>query len=200
VALRKAVFLDKDGTLIEAVPYNVDPSRIRLVECAAVGLHRLREAGYLLVVVSNQSGVARGLFPERALRGVEARLRELLEMHGVWLDGFYYCPHHPAGIIPEYAVECECRKPAPGMILRAAKEMNIDLAKSWFVGDMLNDVQAGRRAGCRTILINNGNETEWEFSPERVPNVEVAELSAAADVIVREADGASEYPSGGCDA
>jgi D-glycero-D-manno-heptose 1,7-bisphosphate phosphatase len=185
---RAAVFLDKDGTLIEDVPYNVDPAKIRLAECAPEGLRRLHAAGYLLVIVSNQSGVARGLFPERALRGVEARLRELLEEHDVTLDGFYYCPHHPSGIIRQYAIECNCRKPAPGLILRAEVDLNIDLTQSWFVGDILNDVEAGRRAGCRTVLINNGNETEWELAPQRIPDVVVTELSAAADVILGQQD------------
>lgn len=184
MALRKAVFLDKEGTLIEDVPYNVDPARIRLAECAPEGLRCLHDAGYLLVIVSNQSGVARGLFPERALRSVEARLRELLEEHGIPLAGFYYCPHHPDGIVAKYAVECDCRKPAPGMILRAAGELNIELGRSWFIGDILNDVEAGHRAGCRTVLIDNGNETEWARSPQREPDAVVTELSAAADLIL----------------
>ena len=181
---RRAVFLDKDGTLIEDVPYNVDPARIRLAACAPQGLRRLHEAGYLIVVVSNQSGVARGLFPERGLRGVEARLRELLAEHDVPLAGFYYCPHHPEGVVAQYAVECDCRKPAPGMILRAARDLHLDLARSWFIGDILNDVEAGRRAGCRTILLDNGNETEWELSRERLPDCVVSDIRDAAGVIL----------------
>lgn len=196
-ALRRAVFLDKDGTLIEDVPYNVDPSKIRLAQCAPEGLRLLHEAGYLLIIVSNQSGVARGLFPERALKAVEARLAELLDAHGVPLAGFYYCPHHPDGVIAQYAVECDCRKPAPGMIFRAAQDLNVDLAASWFVGDILNDVEAGRRAGCRTVLIDNGNETEWQPGPERTPHAVVTELSAAAGVIVAQPSGlrAASTPS-----
>lgn len=182
--MRKAVFLDKDGTLIEDVPYNVDPDKIRLAACAPEGLRQLHAAGYLLVIVSNQSGVARGLFPERALRGVETRLRELLEQQGVPLDGFYYCPHHPEGIVPAYKIECECRKPRPGLILKAAEELGIDLTRSWFIGDILNDVEAGHRAGCRTILIDNGNETEWVMNDERRPDAVVTELSAAAGVVL----------------
>src|SRR5690348_5165797 len=107
----RAVFLDKDGTLIEDVPYNVDPGRIRLMPGAAEGLFLLHTAGYQLVVVSNQSGVARGLFRERALCAVERRLRDLLSDMEVPLAGFYYCPHHPEGTVARYSIECECRKP-----------------------------------------------------------------------------------------
>src|SRR5437773_11255948 len=107
--LRRAVFLDKDGTLVEDVPYNVDPDRIRLTPGAVAGLFALHAAGYRLVVVSNQSGVARGFFPESALRGVEGRLRELLADAGIPLAGFYYCPHHPQGCVAGLASGCDCR-------------------------------------------------------------------------------------------
>ena len=127
---RAAVFLDKDGTLVEDVPYNVDPALIRLGPGAADGLRLLHAAGYPLIVISNQSGVARGYFEEAALGAVEVRLRELLGEVGVPLTGFYYCPHHPEGSVAAYAVGCECRKPLPGMIVRAADEHGIDLARS----------------------------------------------------------------------
>jgi D-glycero-D-manno-heptose 1,7-bisphosphate phosphatase len=179
-APRRAVFLDKDGTLIDDVPYNVDPERMQLAPGAREGLPALHVAGYRLVVVSNQSGVARGLFAEAALALVEARLRELLAGAGAALTGFYYCPHHPAGRVPEYAVACDCRKPAPGLLRRAAAELGIDLAASWLVGDILDDVEAGRRAGCRTVLINNGNETEWRDGPHRIPHFTAPDLGEAA--------------------
>ena len=167
----RAIFLDKDGTLIEDVPYNVDPSRIRLTPGAAEALPALHAAGYELLVISNQSGVARGYFPEEALVPVEARLRDLLAQVGVPLRGFYYCPHHPKGVVSNYAGVCACRKPAPGLLLRAAEEHHLNLKQSWFVGDILDDVEAGRRAGCRTILLNNGNETEWRSGDERQPSI-----------------------------
>jgi D-glycero-D-manno-heptose 1,7-bisphosphate phosphatase len=179
-----AVFLDKDGTLIEDVPYNVDPARIRLTPGAGPALRKLHEAGYKLVVVSNQSGVARGLFPEQALQAVEECLTALLAESGVRLEGFYYCPHHPEGVVREYAVACSCRKPAPGLIVRAASEHQIDTERSWLIGDILNDVEAGHRAGCRTVLLDNGNETEWELSRERLPDCIVDNLAAAAERIV----------------
>lgn len=179
----KAVFLDKDGTLIEDVPYNVDPERIQLTRGAVEGLKLLHAAGYQLIVITNQSGVARGYFPESALFAVEERSRQLLAEIGVSLAGFYYCPHHPDGVVQELAITCSCRKPEPGMLLYAADKHGIDLQESWFIGDILNDVEAGRRAGCRTILIDNGNETEWQLSPERSPHYIVTDLSEAAQVI-----------------
>lgn len=182
-----AVFLDKDGTLIEDVPYNVDPRRIRLLPGVASGLAQLHAAGYRLVVVSNQSGVARGYFPESALRVVETRIRALLAPAGVPLAGFYYCPHHPDGIVPAYARVCDCRKPAPGLLLRAARELRIDLRRSWCVGDILHDVEAGRRAGCRTLLLCTGHETEWHLGPLRVPHAVARDFEEAMAVILARA-------------
>jgi histidinol-phosphate phosphatase family protein len=178
------VFLDKDGTLIEDLPYNVDPERIRLAPGAERGLPLLHEAGYRLVVVSNQSGVARGLFAEEAIRGVKARLEALLREIGAALDGFYYCPHHPDGSVAAYARNCSCRKPAPGLLYRSAEELGIELSDAWLVGDILDDIEAGNRAGCRTILIDNGNETEWMLSSERLPHRVVSDLYEAALVIL----------------
>src|SRR5690348_10854912 len=182
--MRRAVFLDKDGTLIEDVPYNVDPARVCLAPGAIEGLRSLGGAGFRLIVVSNQSGVAHGLFAEAALAGVEARLRELLAAGGVSLDGFYYCPHHPGGSVAAYAVACDCRKPLPGLLRQAAREHGIDLAASWLVGDILNDVEAGRRAGCRTVLLDNGHETEWVMSDLRKPDHTAPDLPAAARAIL----------------
>lgn len=180
---QRAVFLDKDGTLIEDVPYNVDPARIRLLPGAAEGLRAMHRAGFLLIVVSNQSGVARGLFPEAALAAVEERLRALLAEIGVPLAGFYYCPHHPDGLVPEYAVSCLCRKPSHGLLVRAGHEHGIDRAASWLVGDILDDIEAGHGAGCRTILIANGGETLWELSPDRTPDHVATDLEEAARII-----------------
>ena len=182
---RRAVFLDKDGTLIVDVPYNVDPALIRLAPGAEAGLTRLHAAGYALVVITNQSGVARGRFGVEALEPVERRLRELLAAVGVPLAGFRFCPHHPAGSVPEYAIACDCRKPAPGMLLRAATDLGIDLHRSWFVGDILNDVEAGRRAGCRTVLLDVGNETEWALGPHRTPDLLAGDLDIAATLILQ---------------
>lgn len=180
-----AVFFDKDGTLIPDIPYNVDPRLIRLEEQAAYGLRLLAQANFRFVVVSNQSGVARGLFEESALENVAAAINDWMQKAaGTALAGFYYCPHHPQGCEPAYAVECNCRKPRPGMLLRAADELGIDLSQSWMVGDILDDIEAGRRAGCRTILIDNGHETEWLPGPLRQPHFVVPNINEAAAIIL----------------
>ncbi|SNS99127.1 D,D-heptose 1,7-bisphosphate phosphatase [Noviherbaspirillum humi] len=181
----RAIFLDKDGTLIPDVPYNVDPDLITLSDKAAEGLRLMRELGYRLIVITNQSGIARGMFEPAALQGVQARIAALLADHGVTIDGFYYCPHHPQGKVAPYARDCDCRKPMPGMLLQAAREHGIDMAQSWMIGDILNDVEAGKRAGCRSILIDNGNETEWVPGGLRTPDSVVANLLEAAQAIAR---------------
>jgi D-glycero-D-manno-heptose 1,7-bisphosphate phosphatase len=186
--MARTAFLDKDGTLVENVPYSVDPDQIRLTAGAGEGLRLLSAAGYLLVVVTNQSGVALGYFAERALRGVELRLRALLQEEGVPLHGFYYCPHHPEGCVPAYTGPCSCRKPAPGLILRAARDLAVDLPRSWLIGDILHDVEAGRCAGCRTVLIDNGNETEWRISADRTPHYMAGDLAEAARLICADSD------------
>jgi D-glycero-D-manno-heptose 1,7-bisphosphate phosphatase len=168
----KAVFVDKDGTLVLDVPYNVDPARVALAPGAQDAVKKLATSGYRVIVVSNQPGAALGLFPEQELAKVEARLRVLLPK----LDGFYYCPHAPdAG--------CACRKPAPGLLERAAREHAVELSQSWMIGDILDDVEAGRRAGCRTILLDVGNETQWRVSDQRSPHHIAAGLAEAADII-----------------
>jgi histidinol-phosphate phosphatase family protein len=179
-----AVFLDKDGTLIEDVPYNVDPTRIQLTPGALTGLRQLHAAGYRLIVITNQSGVAHGYFPETSLAAVEARLRHLLAPAGVPLAGFYYCPHHPDGRVAGYAVACACRKPEPGLLLQAARDHALDLGRCWFVGDILNDIEAGRRASCRTVLLDNGHETEWHDTPLRRPHYTAPDLASAATIII----------------
>ena len=153
----KAVFLDRDGTLIVNRHYGSDPDRIELLDGVSDGLRALRGAGYKLVLVSNQSGVARGYFDESAIGKMHDKLQKMLDAHGAALDGLEYCPHHPDGDVAPYAVECACRKPAPGMLRRAARKHGLNLSASWMVGDIAADVEAGRRAGARTVLV--GPET-----------------------------------------
>ncbi len=151
-----AVFLDRDGTIIEAHGYINDPNQVRLIPGAADAIRRLSEAGHLVVLISNQSGVARGLLDEETLSRVHGRLEELLREEGVSLDGSYYCPYldGPEAKVDAYRRDSELRKPKPGMLLQAARELNIDLSRSWVIGDSPCDVEAGLRAGCRTILID----------------------------------------------
>jgi D,D-heptose 1,7-bisphosphate phosphatase len=182
----KAIFLDKDGTLIDDVPYNIDPRRMVLSEKAGEGLRLFAELGYRLIVVSNQSGIARGYFTEDAMDAVKQRLSTLLKGEGVDLFAFYYCPHHPQGLVDRYAVDCDCRKPSPGMLLKAAQEHDIDLNASWMIGDILDDVEAGNRAGCRTILLDNDHETEWLISAYRKPDLMVPDILAAARLVAAE--------------
>jgi D,D-heptose 1,7-bisphosphate phosphatase len=180
----RAVFLDKDGTLVEDVPYNVDPAKVRLTPGATEGLRLLHQNGYRILVISNQSGVARGYFAEEALAAVEGRLRELLAEAGVPLDGFYYCPHYPQGVVAAFAIDCECRKPRPGLILRAAHEHGIDLTQSWFIGDSLKDVEAGLAAGCLTVLLGEDHETAPFPTSVRGYAYRAATIDEAARLIV----------------
>lgn len=189
----KAIFIDKDGTLIEDVPYNVDPARVRLMQGAGPALARLHALGYGLIVVSNQPGLARGYFATRDLESVYGRLRALLAPYRAPLAGFYYCPHHPDGAVARYACTCSCRKPAPGLLLAAAAIHGIDLGRSWMVGDILDDVEAGRRAGCRTVLLDNGHETEWRSGPLRDPDAIAHDLADAAACIACQAGASRRY-------
>jgi D,D-heptose 1,7-bisphosphate phosphatase len=184
---RKAVFFDKDGTLVIDVPYNVDVRRIEPAPGALEAARRLSEAGYLIVIVSNQSGVGRGYFNTDAVRNVERHLRELLVAHSVPLAGFYFCPHYPSGVVSEYAGVCDCRKPAPGLLLRAAADLHVDLSRSWMIGDILDDVEAGHRAGCRSIFCDVGSENQWLRAPLRTPEYTVTNLLAAAEIILNDA-------------
>lgn len=182
---RKAVFLDKDGTLIPDIPYNVDPARITIADSAIEGLQLLKASHFLLVVVSNQSGVARGYFEEAALNAVWQKTSEILRPHGVTIDGFYYCPHHPGGSVERYAVRCACRKPLPGLLLKAAEELSIDLQRSWMIGDALTDVEAGARAGCKAVFINSGRETKPPRNEYQTPAFTAKDLQQAA-VFIRD--------------
>ncbi|MBC7514807.1 MAG: HAD family hydrolase [Herminiimonas sp.] len=179
-----AIFIDKDGTLTPDLAYNVDPERISLHPFAARGLRLLQARGYALFLVSNQSGVARGLFDEDALQPVTRRIDMLLAREQVSLSGYYFCPHHPEGTVAPYDIECDCRKPLPGLLYRAAAEHGIDLSRSWMIGDILNDIESGRRAGCKTVMISSGNETEWQLSPLRLPHLITFNLFRAAEAIL----------------
>lgn len=151
---RRAVFLDRDGTLTHPYHYPSRVEHLKLYDQIGPALRSLQDMGFALVVITNQSGIARGYLSERDLEHLHDYLRSKLATSGVHLDGIYYCPHHPDGIVPELAIRCNCRKPEPGMLLRAASDLNLDLGSSWFVGDILSDVEAGKRAGCHTILVD----------------------------------------------
>lgn len=183
---RKAVFLDRDGTIIEDAGYIGDPTKVRLLPGAAKAIRRLNKTGWFVVVASNQSGIARGIFTEDDLADVHAHLESLLSQHSANIDAAYYCPYleGPDAAVAAFRKPSDLRKPKPGMLLQAAGEHEIDLAHSWMIGDAARDVEAGTRAGCRTILLSCGTDN---------PSVGIAsdaliasDLSAAVDLILGE--------------
>ena len=198
---QRAVFLDKDGTLVENVPYNVDPALLRFTPRAVEGLRLLVEHGYLLIVVSNQPGLALRRFDRAALTKLQKGLAALMREGGAPLTGFYACPHLGApspGPSPLVA-GCLCRKPAPGLLRQAAQAHRLDLAHCGMVADILDDVEAGRRAGCRTVLMDVGNETVWRVTPLRTPDLRAQDLlDAARQILAHEPHHeAAGLPSGG---
>jgi len=150
---RRALFLDRDGTLIRERRFLDTPDGIALMPHAVRGLKAWKAAGYALVIVTNQSGIARGLFTMKRLGQIHRRLLELLGERGIEIDGIYVCPHLPGGKVRRYAKRCGCRKPKPGLLKKAARELRLDLAGSVTVGDSDRDVEAGRAAGTRTVLL-----------------------------------------------
>ena len=180
---RRTVFLDKDGTLIDDLPYNVDPRRVRFAPGAREAVRLLAGAGYRLIIATNQAGIARGYFTEPELRAVERHLATEVEALGGRLDGFLFCPHLPDGV-NEFAIDCECRKPAPGLIRRAVEELGVRTDRAWFVGDTWMDVLAGRRGGCRTIMVGPEARDASSLPEDRQPEFAVRDLLDAARVIL----------------
>lgn len=179
----KAVFLDRDDTLIEDPGYISRPEQVKLLPGTSQSLITLRELGFKLVVVSNQSGVARGLVTEKTLDSIHQRLCDLLAKDGAQVDRIYYCPFHPDGVIPEYKKESDLRKPNPGMLLNAAQELDIDLAQSWMVGNSYSDTTAGKRAGCRTILLGPAGQVKNSKPNDPKPDFRVRDITNAVDII-----------------
>lgn len=152
----RAVFLDRDGVLIADVHHLTAPEQIRVLPRVPEALIRLRAAGWRLIVATNQSVVARGGIGEERLQEIHQALLATLRAHGAEIDAVYYCPHHPEGSVAAYRRVCACRKPSPGMLLQASEDWHLDLARSVIVGDAPSDTEAGRRTGCRTVLIRGG--------------------------------------------
>ena len=177
---RQAVFVDNDGTLIENVAYNVDPALVRFMPNVPAGLRMLADAGLPLFVVTNQPGLATGQITRPDFVRIQHLIEHRLQQEaGVVLTGWYTCPHRPeAG--------CLCRKPAPGLLRQAALAHGIDLGRSWIIGDVLDDVEAGRRVGCKSILVDVGNETAWRMSPLREPHHRCTDFLSAAELIVEQ--------------
>lgn len=183
--LNRAVFLDRDGVIIADTGYIDSVKRVFFLPGVAENLKKLKEKGFMLVIITNQSGVARGYFSEHTLKGINKNILDRLKTQGVEINGVYFCPHHPEGKIKEYALQCNCRKPLPGMILQAAKELSIDINTSFLVGDSERDILAGKRAGCQTILLKNpGKELNSNIKPDKI----VENLQQAVEFILKEAD------------
>jgi len=158
--MQRAVFLDRDGTIIEDVGYLSDICQIRILPGAAEAIRLLKHNGFKVIIVTNQAGVAKGYFSEEKLQEINTRLLETMSEQGAHVDKIYYCPHHTEGTVEEYKKECSWRKPNPGMIEAAAREYDLDITNSFMIGDKSSDIEAGRRAGCRTILLTGQGQTD----------------------------------------
>jgi len=186
----RAVFLDRDNTIIDNDGYLGDSSKVKLLTGAATALSAIRALGYRLIVVSNQSGVARGMFDESAVEAVNQEMcRQLREQAGAHIDASYYCPYHPEAPIAEYKLDHDWRKPKPGMLKQAAADFGLDLSQSWMIGDQPRDIAAGAAAGCRTILLRDPDHKSADSDPpslEVSPNFIVKTLADAARIVARE--------------
>lgn len=190
--LQSAVFMDRDGVLIEDIHLLTQPFEVGLFGGVPWAIRSLKSAGYKVVVVSNQTVVARGLATEHDVHKVHEWIQHLLvEAGGERIDAFYFCPHHPHATLPQYRIACECRKPRPGLLLRAASKLEIDLHSSYMIGDRITDIIAGQRAGCTTILVKSGRHLDPPIeTPDSVdlscqPNYECDDIRQAAEWILR---------------
>jgi D,D-heptose 1,7-bisphosphate phosphatase len=183
----KAIFLDRDDTLIEDPGYISDPDQVRLLDGVPEALIELKDLGYKLIVVSNQSAVARGIVTEKVLADIHERLRQLLADQNAYLDDIYYCPYHPEGVVPKYRKESNYRKPNPGMLLEAADDMNIDVGESWCIGNNSSDVEAGQRAGCKTVLLDSPSRQKESGAPMSAagatPDYRAVNIKEAVNII-----------------
>lgn len=185
-----AVFVDKDDTVVRDVPYSASPNDISWTDGAIDGLVRLQAAHYALVMVTNQSGIAQGLLTETDVRSYLSTLAKRLSDQGVSLAAALYCPHHPEGDVAAYRLDCDCRKPGPGLLRCAAALLKLDLRRSWMVGDLLDDVEAGSRAGCRTVLVAVHDDQVPPTGGPRRPDAVAGSFRSAAEHILSTRAGA----------
>lgn len=174
--MNKAVFIDRDGTISEEVGYINHASRFRLFPYSASAIKLLNDNDWLAIITTNQAGVARGYFTEEMITAVHHRMTEGIESEGAKLDGIYYCAHHPSLGDEPYRLECDCRKPKPGLISRAAVDLAIDLNQSWMVGDRYSDIEVARNAGVKSAFVLSGygrgewehQRASWKYQPDLV--------------------------------
>ncbi len=183
--MERAVFLDRDGTIIEDVGYLNECSKIKFLPRASKAIKLLNQNGFKVIIATNQSGVARGFFTEETVREINRYIQETLAKQGALIDKTYYCPHHIEGTIKEYKKECHCRKPNPGMIEEAAGEFGIDLKNSFVIGDKSSDIEAGHRAGCKTILLAGEDPLNNEKEITLMPDYIAADLYEAVKWLVK---------------
>ena len=176
----RAVFLDRDGTVVDDPGFLHEPAKVKLLPGAAQAIKKLNERGFLVIIVTNQSGIARGLYTVEDYEGVQRRLIELLEKQGAHIDGAYFCPHHP-----QFTGPCDCRKPGSKLFQDAQQALDIDLTRSWWIGDRLADVQPARVLGGEGILVATGDGNLHQGQARALGVMVVADLAAAADEIVR---------------
>ena len=182
---KRAIFLDRDGVIVEQKEYLNRAEDLVLIPGAGEAIARLNAASILVIVVTNQAGIAKGHLTLSDLEEIHARLRRDLSTYKAHLDAIYYCPHHPEATVPEFLHDCPCRKPGIGMFEKARDEHGIDLGASYLIGDTTGDILAGKRAGCRTILVATGFAGK-DGLYEVTPNLMVADLAAAVDTILAE--------------
>ena len=166
--MNRAVFLDRDGVITKEPPYYAHKiDQLELIPKSAEAIRLLNESGFKVIVISNQSGVARGYYQEKDIKIYNRAMKKKLEEKNAYIDAIYYCPHHPEAALEKYKIDCECRKPKPGMLTQAKKDLNLNLKLSFLVGDKMSDIEAGYRAGCKTILVLTGQgNDELKKSPK----------------------------------
>lgn len=193
---RPAVFMDRDGTISEEIGYVNHPARYRVFPYAGEAVRLLNQSNYLAILVTNQAGVARGYFTEDVIKAVHARLEKELAEDNAQLDAIFYCAHHPSVGEAPYCLDCDCRKPKPGLITRAAAEFEIDLQRSWMIGDRYSDVELARNAGVRSAFVLSGYGLgEWEYQRgnwKTQPDLVANDLLEAVRLIVAEEGSKSE--------
>ena len=159
----KAIFLDRDGVINEEVNYLSDPGDFKFIKGSIEALKILKNKGFLLFIITNQAGIARGYFTKKVLDSIHEKMNNILKHHEITLDDIFYCPHHP-----DFTGECECRKPKPGMIFKAKEKFKINLHESYIVGDTINDIKAGRNAKCKTVLVLTGHGLEEKKNLDKI--------------------------------